>query len=153
MMRLFQKSDIGRLHELIQTTIEASYPAYYPDQAIQFFKDYHSVSSILKRDQEGELLIIENEGEIVATGSLVNNEISGVFVVPCLQRSGLGKKIMHELEDRAKKAGKVEIELDVSLPSRKFYEDLEYRIVESCQIDVGKGQSLKYWQAKKMLTI
>ena len=41
--------------------------------------------------------------------------------------------------------------ISVSLPSRGFYERLGYVILEECSIDVGEGEKLDYWQAKKKL--
>jgi hypothetical protein len=43
------------------------------------------------------------------------------------------------------------VELSVSLPSRRFYENLGYELVEACSIDVGEGQRLDFWKARKML--
>lgn len=150
-IRVFHRSEIGRLHGMIQRTIDGSYPDYYPTRAIQFFKDYHSVSNIKKRVQSGDLLLLEKEGEIVATGSLAVDVISAVFVLPGFQGRGFGKEIMLELEARARKKGITEITLDVSLPARTFYENLSYEISVLQQIDVGEGQILHYWQAKKKL--
>jgi len=89
-------------------------------------------------------LVIERDGSIVATGALVGNEILGVFVKPEDQGQGLGKRIMSELEARAKSKGFSEIVLSVSLPSRSFYETLGYEVLEACLLDVGEGQHLNY---------
>jgi hypothetical protein len=59
---------------------------------------------------------------------------------------------MQELERRAVAKGLTEIELSVSLPSRGFYEILGYQAIEDCDIDVGEGQRLCFWKAKKKLT-
>jgi hypothetical protein len=59
---------------------------------------------------------------------------------------------MHELEDRAKARGCTESELSVSLPSRGFYESLGYQMLEEGSIDVGEGQHLDFWKARKSLT-
>jgi len=151
MIRIFQDIEISHLHEMIQTTIEVSYAAYYPERAVHFFKNYHSEASIAKRHQTGRLLVLESESKIMATGSLVENEISGVFVLPCLQRMGYGKRIMLELEAIAGEKGLNEILLHVSLPSRRFYELLNYQISKPQHIDVGEGQSLRYFQGKKKI--
>ncbi len=151
MLRPFKNSDTSLIHKLIQETIDVSYTAFYPKRAVQFFKDYHSENSILERSQLGQILVIEEKTKIVATGSLVENEISGVFVNPSMQNMGLGKQIMLELEANAKKKGIPEIMLHVSLPSRRFYENLKYKISEPHKIDVGQGQFLKYWKGKKNL--
>lgn len=136
---------------MIQATIDGSYPAYYPKRAVQFFKEYHSEPNIHKRNQRGDIIVIEKEGKIVATGSLVQDEITGVFVLPAKQRSGLGKQIMLELESRAKSKEISMITLHVSLPARKFYEKLKYTLSDQQATEVGDGQQLKYWIGKKRI--
>jgi hypothetical protein len=59
---------------------------------------------------------------------------------------------MHELETRAKSKGYDEVVLNVSLPSRDFYEGLGYKAFEDRSIDVGEGEHLAFWDARKPLT-
>jgi GNAT superfamily N-acetyltransferase len=151
-IRQFGDADVTSLHRMIQDTIDASYSGVYPVRAVRFFKEYHSEKRIMERSQAGEILIIERKGSIVATGALLGNEILGVFVRPEDQGQGFGKTIMSELEGRAKTKGFSEIVLSVSLPSRKFYESLEYEVLDECSLDVGEGQHLDYWPARKTLT-
>lgn len=149
MIRLFEPTDLAVLHRLIQKTIDICYQRDYPNRAILFFKNYHSKESILLRSQKGELLVVENDDTLVATGSLVENEITGVFVTPQKQGQQLGRLIMQELETRARQQGFSEVNLSISLPSRKFYESLNYKILENLQIDVGGGQLLHYFSGRK----
>lgn len=151
MIRFFKDNDIDQLYELIQETIEISYPSHYPERAVQFFKDYHSKENVKKRNEIGEILVIDQGGKIIGTGSLVNDEISGVFILPSNQKSGLGNMIMIELESIAKKKGFSEIKLHVSLPSKGFYEKLKYEISEPQKIYVGEGQYLEFWLGNKKI--
>lgn len=151
-IRQFRESDVGAVLKLIHHTIDVSYSPVYPPRAIQFFKDFHSELKIIERHQNGETLILEKDGEVIGTGSLVGEDILGVFVYPEFQHQGYGKTIMKELEKKAILNGVSEVVLSVSLPSKRFYENLGYRILESHTIDVGEGQPLDYWEAKKKLT-
>jgi len=151
-VRQFHDSDLIPLHRMICDTIDVSYSGVYPVRAVQFFKEYHSEEKIMERSQAGEVLIIERGGFIVATGVLVGNEILGVFVKSSEQGQGYGKTIMSELERRARAKGLSEVVLSVSLPSRSFYENLEYEVLVKCLLDVGEGQHLDYWPARKTLT-
>jgi GNAT superfamily N-acetyltransferase len=109
-------------------------------------KKYHSAEIILGRSRRGKILVVEREGTPVANGSITGGEISGVFVDPAFHHAGIGAKLMLALEGRA-----AEIALDVSLPSRGFYERLGYAITAMCAIDVREGEKLDNWQAKKLL--
>jgi hypothetical protein len=59
--------------------------------------------------------------------------------------------MIRALEGRALENGWAEVQLDVSLPSRGFYERLGYQIMEERSIDVGGGERLDYWHASKRL--
>ncbi len=146
-------SDLNSLRRMIHNTIDVSYSKVYPERAVQFFKDFHSNLKIRERSQKGKILIFEKNLAIAATGALVGNEVLGVFVSPINQHCGYGKLIMNELERVAKTKGLDQITLSVSLPSRRFYEAIGYEIVGPGTIDVGEGQHLDYWEARKRITV
>lgn len=81
-IRNFRESDIGSLQRLIHETIDLSYAKVYPPRAVEFFKDFHAEQKILDRSRTGTILVIEEAGELSATGSIVDNEIFAVFVHP-----------------------------------------------------------------------
>jgi ribosomal protein S18 acetylase RimI-like enzyme len=151
-IRHFQETDLVSLGRLIQMTIDFCYSGVYPPRAVQFFKEFHSEEKIIDRHQKGEILVLEQDGNVIATGTIVGCDIFGVFVRPDFQHCGHGRALMCQLEDTAKERGCTELELDVSLPSKRFYESLGYEMLEECSIGVGEGQHLDFWRARKRLT-
>ena len=149
---MFQDSDLPAVHDLIHRTIDACYPAAYSPRAVAFFKEFHSLDAILDRARSGCVLVVERDDGIVATGAVVESEVTGVFVDPAFQGEGLGASVMDELEAVAASAGHDSVHLSVSLPSRGFYEHRGYRGLEERTIDVGDGQRLDYWEASWPLT-
>jgi len=145
----FCESDVKAVRDLIHHTIDVSYSPFYPPRAVKFFKEYHSEVKILERHKSGYILVVEKNGILIGTGSLVGKDILGVFIHPDVQHQGFGKSLMQAIEGKAMTRGIREVELSVSLPSRRFYERIGYEIVEDCSIDVGEGQRLEYWEAKK----
>ena len=150
-LRRFRSSDSAPLRRLIEETVETSYAEVYPPRAVAFFKTFHEEQRILERSQAGTTLVAERNGEIIATASLVRGEILAVFVHPDSQHGGCGKALMRVLEDEAIESGLEETALSVSLPSKRFYESLGYELVEACSKDVGQGQRLDFWKARKCL--
>jgi len=150
-IRPFRDADLVSLCHLIHKTIEVCYSGVYPERAVEFFKDYHSENRILERSRKGEILVIDRHGDLIGTGALVGTEILGVFIQPEIQGHGFGKTIMNELEKRAGAEGISEISLSVSLPSRRFYEALGYELLEEQFLDMGEGQRLFYWPARKTI--
>src|SRR6267378_6894891 len=90
-IRRFQESDLCQLVRLISETIGISYAAVYPPRAVQFFKDFHSEKKIADRSKTGTTLVVEEDGGLVATGSLVGGEILAVFVHPRCKKAVAGK--------------------------------------------------------------
>jgi putative acetyltransferase len=150
-LRVFELSDPTAVDRLIGDMIDTCYPPHYPPRAVEFFKRHHSPDAILRRADAGITLVLEREGCLVATGTLLDGEIGGVFVAPGAQGIGIGALVMDELERSARGSGLSSVELDVSLPSRGFYEHRGYRVLEGRSIDAGEGQSLDYWRAAKDL--
>jgi len=150
-LRRSDSADVVPIQHLIHATIESSYAGVYPPRAVRHFKEFHSVGRIRERQAEGAVLVGEQDGQIVATGAIVGAEISGVFVRPEFQKRGIGGQVMDRLEGDAEHAGRDSVGLDVSLPSKGFYESRGYRLLESCSIDVGEGERLDYWTAEKWL--
>jgi ribosomal protein S18 acetylase RimI-like enzyme len=142
---------VETIRQLIHHTIDVSYTPVYPPRAVRFFKDFHSGEKIRERHLKGEILVVELEGKAVGTGSIVDADILGVFIHPDFQRRGLGRTLMGELEMKAMANGIGEVVLSVSLPARIFYERLGYEIGEDLATDVGAGQRLCYWEARKTL--
>ena len=150
-LRPSDSADVASIRRLIHTTIEASYAGVYPPLAVRHFKEFHSADRIRERQAAGAVLVAELDGQVVATGAIVGADISGVFVHTEFQKRGIGGQMMDRLEGEAELAGRDGVRLDVSLPSRGFYESRGYRLVESCSIDVGEGERLDYWKAEKWL--
>jgi GNAT superfamily N-acetyltransferase len=150
-LRAFEPSDLEAVRQLIHAAIDASYTDVYPPRAVQFFKDYHTADRILERHAKGDVVLVEREAELLGTGAIVGDHIVAVFVHPEHQRHGIGTSVMEDLERAARAAGHHSVHLDVSLPSRPFYESRGYTHLESCSIDVGVGERLDYWTAEKSL--
>jgi len=152
-IRIIKPDEVPLVGLLIRDTIRISYSSFYPLRAIDFFLNYHTDESISQRRKSGIVIVAELEGEILATGSLVSTEITGVFVRAALQGKNLGSLVMNRLEALAAENGHKYVELSVSLPSRGFYEKRGYRITRSVSIDVGMGQFLNYWEARKVVYV
>ena len=151
-IRRFRSSDLETVRSLIHRTIDSCYSGAYPQEAIAFFKQYHSDERILEGAQQGYTVVLEKSGQIAGTGTIVANHIMRVFIEPGCQRCGYGKRIMQNLEEQACLNGIRKVILDASLVSKKFYDALGYATLRETFIPVRNHQRLDYYEMEKCLT-
>lgn len=150
-LREFREQDLRAVKELVDRTIDSSYSDVYPDEAIAFFKQYHSEAHILDDAKSGCTVIVECNGEIVGTGTLAGTTIGRVFVAPSHQGRGLGKLIMRRLEERARAEAIGTVDLSASLVAKLFYDSLGYTTKEEASIPLENDQELRYYAMVKGL--
>lgn len=143
--------NIDCIFHIVQNTITAIYPKYYPRQVVDFFCELHSRENILKDIENGNTGILLDNNQIVGTGSHDGNHITRVYVLPEFQGRGYGSYIMQSLEDEiAKKYNSVL--LDSSLPASHLYESRGYHTIEHKKWPVKNGVILVYEIMEKVLT-
>jgi GNAT superfamily N-acetyltransferase len=151
LIRKYNKKDLERLSFVVSSTINKSYLKFYPPEAIKYFLDLHAKENMKKDIPKGCTLMIELDGKIIATGSIVENEIKRVFVLPEYQGKGYGTKIMMKIEEAALNQGIRKVELCASLPSKDFYLALGYKIVRFTHFLVNNNKKLEYYDMEKNL--
>ncbi len=151
-VREFRSGDLAEVKGLICRTIDKCYSRVYCAEAIKFFKGWHCCLKILQNAEEGYTLILERNGRIVGTGTIVGDEIMRVFLDPVSQKQGFGKLIMCKLEEKAVSNGIDVVKLDASLPSKKFYDLLGYVTLKHTFLEVENNKRLDYYKMQKDLT-
>lgn len=150
-LREFRRDDLEALKSLIYKTVEVSYADVYPDEAIAYFKDYHSEENILSDAREGYIVILELNEKIIGTGTLLDTNIRRVFIDPSYQQKGFGKLVMHKLEERALEKGISILDLSASLVAKRFYDSLGYITQKEDYIPLENNQKLHYYEMIKKL--
>ena len=150
-VREFQPDDLPAVLEMIYRTIDISFAGVYPPSAWEHFKEHHSPKEILRDASEGETIVLEENDSIIATGTLVNGKITRVYVDAPQQGSGLGKRIMKILEQRAKDTGLQSLFLYSSTVAKPFYLGIGYRIEAGKAATMPDGELLEYIEMKKSL--
>lgn len=143
--------DADSLEKLINETIDTCYFGIYPQEAVDYFKDYHNRENIVNDILKGYCLILTIGEESIGTGTLLGSNARRVFVKPEYQKMGFGKRIMYGLEEKAVKKGIKVMDLDASLVAYPFYKALGYETQVEDMIPVKNGQSLRYYKMTKEL--
>jgi len=150
-IREIKPSDIEEVKKLIWDTINTCYPVIYSPKVITYWESLHNTEGILKDMNEGFMVVLEKNGYIVATGSLLEDEIRRVYVLPEFQSQGLGKKVMQELEEQARRLDLNSVRLCSSLVSKKFYDAIGYETTEEKFHKLDNGETLHYYAMQKKL--
>ena len=150
-LRKFKEADLDEVHALIARTIEASYAGVYCRTAIDHFHEHHARDEIAKDAAEGYTLVLEADGSIVGTGTLVGTHISRTYVDPACQGRCFGRRILETLESRARAEGLETLDLGSTVPARPFYERMGYRLVAERAHEFDGGERLDWFEMVKTL--
>ena len=150
-IRQMSQSDLPSVYKLVQNTLQVSYRAVYPAEAIDFFKNYHQKEIILKESLSGYTIVVETAEAIIATGTLLDTNITRVFVHPNFQRKGIGKLVAMDLIRKAERGAVTILELDASLVSTKFWESMGFIIARANFIPLKNNKKLIYYEMSKKL--
>ncbi len=149
-IRTYRHADFDDVFRIVHDTIEQVYPLYYPAGAVQFFHNHHSEKRMKDGMVKGTTLVVESEGRVVGTGSLVENEIKRMFILPGEQGKGYGKRLLTELEETAVGNSIFRVELDSTLGAMRLYEHLGYEVVEYRTFTVYGKDRLCYFRMGKL---
>lgn len=137
-------NDLKIIQEIVYKTISDIYPNYYPHEVVEFFLNHHSEENIAYDLEQGNVfLFYQNENEYVGTGTIVENSMNRVFVLPQYQGKGYGTQIMDFLEKMILEKYSC-ISLDSSLPAYNIYIQRGYNPVEYHEELVDNNRMLCY---------
>ena len=136
---------------MVYHTIDACYRAVYPPEAVEYFKQYHSEAHVLEDAAAGYAVVLEVDGEIAGTGTLVGTNVRRVFIHPAYQHQRFGKLVMRALEERAVTQGIRTVDLSSSIVSKRLYDRLGYVTEKEGSFPVGNQGRLVYYAMSKKL--
>ena len=146
------ESQAEAIHGVLQTTIRAVYPKYYPAEVVEFFCALHNLDHVREGIASGNMgVLVDDDGTVIGTGCFDGNHITGVYVLPDFQGKGCGSAIIDHLEEIIGRDHDVAV-LDASLPAACLYEHRGYRTVGHGIIDLENGVKLVYEKMEKPLS-
>lgn len=141
-IRAAEPADLGTVYDIVQTTIRAVYPHYYPAGAVDFFLEHHSRGHVSADIEAGAVYLAESDGKAVGTVTVSGDSINRLFVLPDEQGRGFGGELLRFAEaEVAKSYGTAR--LDSSLPAKQIYLKKGYMVIDSRVIEAD-GDYLCY---------
>lgn len=144
------ESDTEEILMIVQDTIRAIYPRYYPQEVVDFFCKLHCRENICKDIAAGFVGVLRDDDGIVGTGCYKDDHITRVYVKPEYQGKGYGSYIMQCLENEICLHYDT-VYLDASLPASHLYEKRGYHTIEHKRYAVENGKILVYEVMEKPL--
>lgn len=131
---------------VVSKTVKEVYPRYYPGEVVTFFLLFHSEEKVMKDIVDGNVWVLVHDGQVIGTGSMEENHITRVYILPEYQGNGYGTFLIEKLE---KKYDSVLV--DASLPACCLYEKLGYRTVKHERMALMNDAVLVYEVMEKRL--
>ncbi len=150
MIRKADPADLSIVRAIVQTTIAAVYPHYYPAGAVRFFQEHHSTAHIEKDLADGAVYLLYDGEFPAATLTINGNEINRLFVLPEQQGRGHGTELM-EFAEAQIAAQYPEAVLCSSFAAQELYMKRGYIVDRYWKIPCDNGDFLCYYTMKKML--
>jgi GNAT superfamily N-acetyltransferase len=149
-IREFSREDLDTVISLIHHVVDVSYRDVYPAGALNLYKEFHCRDNILNDAENGYCVIAENDGQIVGTGTLLDDGIRRVYIDPSYQKNGIGKQIYNTLEKKALQTGLSRLGLGSSVIAREFWESVGFVFEEEVDIPAGDEQLRFYMMSKPL---
>ena len=143
MIRKATISELSIIQRIVRETVSEIYPNYYPLEVVQFFLNHHNEENIIRDLNEGNVYLLLEDNIPVGTGTVVENSMNRVFVLPQHQGKGYGTQLMDFLENKISEQYD-SIILDSSLPGFNIYIKRGYKQREFLEEPVENGRILFY---------
>lgn len=148
-IRQFAKNDILALKELIHFTVKKCYPACYVSEVIDFYLDYHSEKELLRKSEEGCILVATLDNKLVASGYLLGEELGGVYVHPEYQGQGVASHMMEALLALAVEKNLSSVWLESTPLALELYKKFGFVVEEERVMYVENNAPLPYYHMVK----
>lgn len=149
--RLAKPKDAKEIYEIVQDTIKRIYPKYYLPEIVDMFCAFHDKERIGKDIETGNVYVLLENNKIIGTGTVKENHITRVYVLPDFQGKGFGTFIMDQLEEEIGKQYD-NAEVDASLPACKLYYNRGYKTIDHGIWECTNGIIQIYEMMEKKLT-
>lgn len=125
-IRLATGDDAPAISEIIIAALRESNAQDYSPEIIDQVEKSFSPAAILQLLNQRRMFVATIDLHVVATASLDRDVVRSVFVAPCHQGAGIGKKLMETLESIAIKEGVQRLRVPSSITAEAFYASLGF---------------------------
>ena len=144
-------ADIPAIRNIAMATWPVTYGGIISANQIEYMLNMmYSETVLIQQMQSGEqqfIIAYQNDIPIAFTGfGIVKKEpltykLHKLYVLPTIQKTGAGQKLLQEVETITKTAGAVQLILNVNRENNaaSFYKHKGYTVLENIEINIGNG--------------
>jgi GNAT superfamily N-acetyltransferase len=128
-LRCARDDDAEAVSQVIVSALRESNAGDYPRDVIERLVQIFSPTTVLDMMGRRKVFVATSGQRIVGTASLDGRVVHAVFVAPDVQRRGVGRLLMAEVERTARSAGMVTLVVQSSVTAVPFYARLGFKTV------------------------
>ena len=149
LIRPYCSDDADAVSHIIRMTLRVSNAADYAFERLQPLIDYFSPAKVEEINRTRTCWVTEEDGQLVATAGLEDDEVVTFFVLPAYQGLGIGSALLRSLEDYARDQGVTELKVNASVTGMPFYARHGYRrIGANINGTAGPQAPMRKWLAR-----
>jgi len=143
--------ELQQVVDIVTTTISKVFPKYYFQEAVDFFLNHNRQTSIARDISRNQVWLFANEDNIfVGTGTITENMLSRIYVLPQYHKHDCHSAIMDFLEEKVSE-NYDQVMLDALPTSMNLCLKRGYSCVENHWLHVDQGKLFFYETLKKDL--
>ena len=143
-IRRFQETDARKVVNIIRRALLEVNSRDYPLSMLKAMCKRFTPTSIKEKAKTGHTYVAVESNEVVGTARLKENTISTLFILPTKMGRGIGRRLMEQVEKKAKEDGYSFIQVPSSLTAVSFYRKMGYKKVkEVYSKEYGKNIIMK----------
>jgi len=125
-IRAARDGDVDVVSEMILSALRETNAKDYPREVIERLEKSFSPAAVLNLMRKRKVFVATSGHQIVGTASLDGNVVRTMFVAPDFQRRGVGRRLMAEIERKARAAGIATLVVPSSVTAQHFYAKLGF---------------------------
>jgi len=129
-IRKFRKQDAKKTYYLIKKAHLINLKSFYPKKIIDFFCRRNTPSKIIEKSKEIDLFVAVENNKILGINGLKQNQVRKFYVNPRYQKKGVGKKLMKNVENIARKRKINKLIVHSSLYADGFYKKMGFKRIK-----------------------
>lgn len=140
-VRRARAEDVPIVAEIHRRSILALCATAYPPEVLQRWVDGRPPDRHRKLFEQKHVVVCERDGEVLGFGivDLEGGRVFAVYVTPTAARGGVGRLLLATLEDAARTAGLVRLELHATLNAVPFYERSGFIAEGAMRVTLSNG--------------